>query len=225
MLLRRQPFSWSFTQVVSASTGDRVPCLVCRCQRGPRALETDRSAVSVPGDDGQLESGRWGRSWPWELTAHCGPGVAAGREQGCRSLMLWPCSEEASQRMFWVRSQENGCPVLTPASGRASLLWTSYVFVMSHRTVWTKTIDKIRLTTTSEESQKTWGLVIRNSWSLRKSSCTTWAWTWIWNVKLRMRRVQKERELNLELRSHPSVSLKKKKFFFLVFLNWGVIYI
>ena len=64
MLLGRQPFSWSFTQVISANTGDRVPCLVCRCQRGPRALETDRSAVSVPGDDGQLESGRWGRSWP-----------------------------------------------------------------------------------------------------------------------------------------------------------------
>lgn len=151
-------------------------------------------------------------NWPvivvqWRLQAES--------KQGCRSLMLWPCSEQASQRMFWVRSQEKGCPVLTPASGRASLLWTSYVSGMSHRTVWTKTIDKIRLTTTSsEESQKTWGLVISNSWSLRKSSCTTRAWTWIWNVKLRMHRVQKERELNLERRSCPSVSLKKSFFFF-----------
>lgn len=64
MLLVRQPFSWSFTQVVSANRGDGVVCLVFRCQRGRRELETDWSAVSVPGEDGQLESGRQGQSWP-----------------------------------------------------------------------------------------------------------------------------------------------------------------
>ena len=208
MLLVRQPFSWSFTQVVSANRGDGVVCLVFRCQRGRRELETDWSAVSVPGEDGQLESGRQGQSWPWELTGHCGPVAVAGREQARMQVadavaMLW---RGLSKDILGEKSGE-GLPCPHPCLRQSIFTWTSYVSGMSHRTVWTKTIDKIRLiTTSSEESQKTWGLVIRNSWSLRKSSCTTWAWTWIWNVKLRMHRVQKERKLNLELRSRPSVS-------------------
>lgn len=121
----RQPFSWSFTQVVSAKRGEGVACLMCRCQRGQGELRTGWSAVSVPGKDGQLERGRQEWSWPWELTSRCGPVVSAGRKQGCRSLMmLWSCSEEAAQMMSWVGGWEKGWSVLIPASSRAYLLWT-----------------------------------------------------------------------------------------------------
>lgn len=122
--LGRQPFSWSFTRVVSAKRGERVACLMCRCQRGQGELRTGWSAVSVPGKDGQLERGRQERSWPWELTRRCGPVVSAGRKQGCRSWMLWSCSEEAAQMMSWVGGWEKGWPVLIPASSRAYLLGT-----------------------------------------------------------------------------------------------------
>lgn len=43
----------------------------------------------------------------------------------------------------------------------------------SHRAVWTKTVDEMRLKATSSgEFQGPRGWVVRNSWSLRKNSCT-----------------------------------------------------
>lgn len=136
--------------------------------------------------EGGREGGSCERSWPWELTSQCGPVASAGRKLGCGLLMLWPCSEGAPVRMSWVRGSGEGQPRLSSPSTRPSLLWTFYVLGMPRRTV-----DEIRLeTTSSEESQGAWGLVIRNSWSLRRNSCTRWAWTWISNVKLRMHRVR-----------------------------------
>lgn len=181
--------------------------MVRGCQRDWWELGSSWPTVSVLEEDGQLERGRQELSRPWGLSRQCVPVVSAGQKQGCGALMLWG----GLTTNVLGRVRRWGWPHLSSASARTSLLWAFSILGMSLRTIWTKMGDEIGLKTTfSEKSQEAWGLDIRDSWSLRKSSCTRWVWTWISNVKLRILRVQRERGPSWELRSYPSVSWERK---------------
>lgn len=185
MLHEGQPFSRSFTPGVSADGGDGVACLRYRRLRG-----SGRTGDWLVSSLGSWRGWAVGVREAWAISA-----VRAHQAGWSRGELRMQGIDAAA--MPWGGPSRDGLGG-RPGEGLAwphpyvkSLLWTFIMLGMSRRTVWTKTIDEIRLKTTSEESQEAWVLVIRNSWSLKKSSCTRWVWTWIWNVKLRMHRVQK----------------------------------